>query len=483
MAISMHFDGRIPDAEPLAAVETPAVVTGQLDGSQQRNDAPSIHNHSDDQVPDSTEEVRRVNTEPVTHMIQRGTALYFIQTILFYPFTISYKVINGIFYFLSSIFPFLSRLTGYYPANRTATHSIQKEYDPKDNAARVIRAFEETYGRCGLKFYEDGYAKAYDEAKKQLKFLIVILQSDEHDLTAPFNRQVLTDPRVVEFLNRDDTIVWFGNVGNSEGFQIAESLKCTRYPFVLLIAPAPKAANSSVVVMKSLVSVQGEEKDPMHFISTLEEKIEGFIPIRATLVHDRERREMERRLREEQNLAYQRSLETDRERARRVQEEQERRITEEREQKSREAEEKRRAETLEQKKTQWKLWRLAHLGPEFIPNSPEVRAARISIRAGEGSRLVRRFAGTDSIEDVYAYVECHDLLESLDDNKLSELYNHSEKYEKPANYEHEYRFRLASPMPRKLLEPRSDIPIQTENSIWPSGSLIVEEDLSDDEDD
>lgn len=420
---------------------------------------------------------RQQNTRTSVHTHQEGNALSLIQTILLYPFTLSFKFINTIFYFISTVFPFIPRLTGYYPANRTATHSIQKAYNPKDNAARVIRAFEETYGQCGINFYEDGFAQAYDDAKKNLKFLIVILQSDEHDFTAPFNRKVLTDSRVVDFFTRNDTLIWLGNVGNSEGFQIAESLKCTTFPFVLLVAPTPKSANSSAIVMKSLVSVQGEENDPMHFISTLEEKIQSHLAIRARLVHDREEREMERRLREEQDLAFQRSLETDRERARRSQEEKKRKEAEERERALREEAEKQKTQLLEEKKREWKYWRLSKLGPEFIPNSTTTKAARIGIRTADGSRLIRKFAGTDSIEAIYAYVECYDMLESLDESKLKDIYENIDRYPKPDGYTHEYKFKLASSMPRKIIEPFTDVQIQTEKAIWPSGNLVVEEDL------
>lgn len=480
----MHFDGRTPTAIPNEEpAVVPAVATGRTRQPEQNTTSLLEELNNLALTPNNTTEIRRIDHRPVTYRVQDGTTLSLIQTILFYPFEISYKIFNKIFYFLSTIFPFIPRLTGYYPANRTAIHSVQKDYDPKDNAISTIQAFEETYGQCGLKFYEDGFSKAYDEAKKDLKFLVIILQSDEHDLAEPFNRQVLTDPRVVEFLKRDDKIVWLGNVGNAEGFQIAKSLNCTSYPFVVLAAPSPKAANSSVVVMKSLVSVQSEEKDPMHFISTLQERIEDHIPVRATLVHDKREREMGRRLREEQDMAYQKSLEADRERARCAQEEKERKQFEENERKTREENEKQQAEFLEQQKSEWKLWRLAQLGPEFVPNSPEVRAARISIRTTDGSRLIRKFPGTGTIEDIYAYVECFDLLESLDEKKLTDIYESPSRYEKPKDYTHQYQFNLASSMPRKVIEPLDNVLIQTEKSIWPSGSLVVEEELSDEEDD
>lgn len=485
----MHFDGRQPtlDASDLNQGSSSLSASSSRQApsssrtSRQTQATTSSLLEELNSISANTSEIRPINSQHPTYRVQDGTALSILQTILFYPFALSYKVVNSIFYFLSSIFPFLPRITGYYPANRTATHSVQKVYDPKDTAARVIRAFEETYGQTGLKFYEGGFAQAFDEAKQNLKFLIAILQSDEHDLTGPFNRQVLTDPRVVEFLNKENTIVWLGNVENSEGFQIAESLKCTTFPFTILVAPFPKTPNSSVVVLKSLVTIQGAESDPMHFISTLEEKIETHSPILATLIYDKEERELDRRLREQQNAAYERSLAVDRERARVAREEKLQRELQEKERKAKEEEEKRQAALLKEKEHAWKLWKIGKLGPEFTSSSPDQRAARISIRTLEGTRLVRKFSGEDTIEDIYSYVECHKLLETIDNAELVKIYKTPELYPKPEGYTHEYKFKLASSMPRKVIEPDSKKLIKSEKAIWPSGSLVVEVEFPSDE--
>lgn len=487
----MHFDGREPvindNPAPPSTATTPATAAAvpprRLDRRQPTTSSLLEELTTLAQANNADTEIRPVTVPPANpYRIEEGSFLSLLQSILFYPFTLSYKVVNSIFYFLSTLFPFLPRLTGYYPANRTATHSVQKVYDPKDTAVRVIRAFEETYGQTGLKFFEGGFAQAFEAAKQDLKFLIVVLQSDEHDLTAPFNRQVLTDPRVVEFLNRNDTIVWLGNVENSEGFQIAESLKCTTFPYVLLVAPAPKAPNSSVVIMKSLVSIQGEENDPMHFVSTLEEKIESHVPIRATLVHDKEEREMDRRLREQQNEAYERSLAADRERARIAKEEKMRAELEAREQKAREEEAAHQEAERQRKEREWKLWRLAQLGPEHVPSSAESseRAARISVRTYEGDRLIRKFSGMDTVESVYAFVECHKVLEELGPEAVADLYAHPESYPKPDGYQHEYKFQLASTMPRRVIDV-SEAAIKSDSALWPSGSLVVEIDLDSEE--
>lgn len=487
----MHFDGR--DPEELEALTQSSQQAPRNNRQNNTNNQPtslleelSQANASNSLAP----EVRPINPSSGTYSIQEGSTLSLIQTILFFPFTLSYKVVNTLFYFLSTLFPFLPRFTGYYPANRSATHSVQKVYDPKDTAAKVIRTFEETYGEKGIKFFEGGFAQAFDEAKKDLKFLLVILQSDEHDATSTFNKEVLTDSKVVEFLKQrsSSTIVWLGNVANSEGLQISESLKCTTFPFVLLLAPAPKSPRSSVVVIKSLVKLEGEDSPGLNnvdsFISAIEEKMEAHMPIRATLLYDKKEREMERRLREEQDEAYQRSLEQDRERARKLKEEKLNKELKEREQKAKEEEAARQQELLKQNKRKWRLWRIAQLGPEYNAVTPvgspdgsaaSTRAARINIRAPDGTRIIHKFRGDQTLDDVYAFWDCHELMEELGPEELQNIYVSPEKYPKPSSdYVHTYEFELVSSMPRKDIPPSTTIKICEEKAIWPSGTLLVE---------
>lgn len=482
MAIALHFDDRNTStaSAPLERAPPPSSSRTQAQTRPSGSLMDELNAMPHDRVISTPSNVRTTS-----YRVQEGSILSFIQTILFYPFTVGYKLFNGLFYFLSTIFPFLPRLTGYYPANRTATRSVQKT-DAKTTAARIIRSFEEAYGLTGLKFFEGGFTQAFELAKSQFKFLVVIIQSDEHDLTAPFNRQVLTDPRVVELLNRNDVIVWLGNVQNSEGLQVADALRCTLFPFAQLIAPFPRSSTSFALVMKTLATIQGET-DPMQFISTLEEKMEAHSPTIMSLVLDRQERETDRRLRDEQNAAYERSLAADRERerlaretaAREEQEERDRLAREQRESAEREkiAHEKRvLREERQRNVTAWKLWRVGQLGPEF--DSATERPARISIRMPSGKPIVRKFSANQTIEDIYAFVQCYDLLN--DPTVVAKLSEGSSPPSPPSGYVHKYSFELASTLPRRVLAPDATVKIGDDKSVWPSASLVVE--VSDDDD-
>lgn len=416
----------------------------------------------------------RVNSTPPVYTTQRGTAFSIMQAVLFSPFNLGYKMFNTLLYFLSWIFPFFPRLTGYYPANRTATRSVPEITDPKTIAERCIRTFEERYGENELKFFKGGYTDALDEAKKNLKYLVVILQSEEHDLTTNFNEQVVLNRQVVELLNRPDIVLWMGDVKESEAYQVACGLEVSKFPFCALIAPSPKTPTSNVLVMTVLIKLSGGTGVET-FVSTIEEKMEVHQPKLLSLVLDKQERDLSRRLREEQDSAYERSLAVDRERELQQLRERERiQLQQEEEQQVRDRQEreqrleKERKKNLEKLQLQWKKWTAWTIKQNETAISSEGRnSARISLRLLSGERVVHKFDGDDSVEDVYAFVECYDILKDLESNEPEP--------EKPEpGYMHKYPFELVSPMPRKVLVASQQDRIKDEKSLWPNGSLVVE---------
>ncbi|RYP58716.1 hypothetical protein DL771_011149 [Monosporascus sp. 5C6A] len=104
--------------------------------------------------------------------------------------------------------------------------------------------------------------------------------------------------------------------------------------------------------------------------------------------------------------------------------------------------------------------------------------------ASGAGRIVRRFRADSTVEELYAFVECFDLVQSrqsrAEDEKAGDGDDDDDDYEKPEGYEHEYKFRVASLMPRVVYEP--DAAATLGERIGRSGNLIVE-DLRDDEDD
>ncbi|KAF5094791.1 hypothetical protein D0Z00_003395 [Geotrichum galactomycetum] len=200
---------------------------------------------------------------------------------------------------------------------------------------------------------------------------------------------------------------------------------------------------------------------------------------RASLNREKQQVEDTQRLRQGQDDAYEQSLAIDRERERVAREEAQRIAAEEarelaaRQEREQAAEAKKQAkEEKNQKEQIWRAWKASQIGPEF--DSTTEKPARISIRMPSGERVVRKFSGSQSIDDIYAFVECYDLIK--DDAVVSE------PTETPSpDYIHEYAFQLASTLPRQVIPADAGIKISDNKVIWPSASLVVEVDLSDDE--
>lgn len=203
---------------------------------------------------------------------------------------------------------------------------------------------------------------------------------------------------------------------------------------------------------------------PSAFVARLKSAISQHSATLERARVSRNEQQATRNLREEQNSAYERSLAQDRERTRQRREEEEARLRAEREAKAKAEAAERRVQNYEQ----WKSWRAQRIPPE--PTIPAEEVTRISVRMISGERVVRKFRAEADMEELYAFVECHDILSSE---------RSSREVEEPTNYEHTYRFRLVSPMPRTVYELDGGGTIGSK--IGRSGNILVEP--IDDEDD
>lgn len=60
--------------------------------------------------------------------------------------------------------------------------------DPRAAAARFLLDFEQKYGRTHPEFYQGTYNQALDAAKRDMRYFLAVLQSEEHDETEAFTR-------------------------------------------------------------------------------------------------------------------------------------------------------------------------------------------------------------------------------------------------------------------------------------------------------
>lgn len=90
------------------------------------------------------------------------------------------------------------------------------------------------YGVQHPTFYVGTYSQVINEAKKDLKFLLVYLHSKDHQDTNRFCRETLSNPELVEFIN-SNCLMWACNVDSLEGYRVSQILRENTYPFLAVV--------------------------------------------------------------------------------------------------------------------------------------------------------------------------------------------------------------------------------------------------------
>jgi FAS-associated factor 2 len=382
------------------------------------------------------------------------------------PLGVIFGLLSRLFRTLSSFIPFLPSLLSRLQLTGPATP--RRSLAPRDTAARFIREFEEEYGIARLPWLDQGYAQSLDRAKRELKFLLVIILSPEHDDTSSYVRETLLAPDVVSFVGNQENnvLLWGGSVQDAEAYQVANAFRASKFPYAAVVAHAPANASSrrnfaTSPSGMSIIAALAGPMPPTEFLTRIRTAITTHNAELQSIRAQRSEHEASRSIRAQQDSAYERSLALDRERTRQKKLEEEQRRQEQELARKAEQEKALAAEKL----LQWRRWRASTLHAE--PASDDKNAARISVRLPDGGRIVRRFDGSLPVEEIYAVVECH---EHIAENCSSE---------EPYGFKHEYKFQLVSPMPRAVHSAKDHGFIR--ERIGRSANLIVE--TLDDEDD
>ncbi|KAI0542672.1 UBX domain-containing protein [Xylaria digitata] len=475
IAIAKFFDGEGPD--PVAE----AIAAGNRAPQQQQ---PRHENLQESLLASSGPYGRprpRERPDPAPRIVPQPTTTRrtpFLLAIIFAPFNFGYRAVSAFFRTFVYIFAFLPPSLRPRSITTSMTSGFRgskgrRMLMPPDTAARFRREFEEEYGTNALPFHEGGFAQALDLAKRDLKFLLIVLMSPEHDDTESFTRDTLLAPEVTSFINEpaNNIILWGGNVLDSEAYQVAAEYNCTKFPFSCLVCLTPKEGSTRMSIIKRLAG----PLSPSTYLAEIQTAINKYAPDLAGVRAERTAQQVVRNLRTEQDDAYERSLARDRERARQRKEaEAAAAASEKKAQEEAEA-----AERRERQKQQWRRWRATTIKPEPDASANAKDVVRLALMIPAVGRIVRRFSAGTTVEELYAFVECYDILTTN-----PELNGEDEKKEaddgddidlpaeKPEDYVHEYGFRIASPMPRVVYEPNDKATLS--DRIGKSGNLIVE---------
>ncbi|EEP82195.1 conserved hypothetical protein [Uncinocarpus reesii 1704] len=447
IAITKFFDGEGPDPleEAQASTPTPAPRVPQ----NLMNDLPRPSPFR----PHTLQPAPRISTQSSEPAPFRPP---FLLAIIFSPFNFLYRILSSSLRLFGTLFPFLPRILNTFAVSALQSSkrgaSGRRTLGPKDTAVR---------------FTHNGYNMALEKAHAELKFLLVVLLSPEHDDTNGWVRDTLLNDEVRDFIadSRNNILLWGGNVQDSEAYQVATSLRCTKFPFAALIAHTPSVSSTAMSIIARIPGLTS----PSAFLEKVRTAVNQSKAPLDRVRSSRAEQQATRTLREQQDSAYERSLAIDRERARQRREAEAEKARLEREEQERQAAAEKFARSLEQ----WRQWRAQSIPAE--PPATDTESIRISIRLPSGERVIRRFPGNSNIEELYAFVECYEVLKAQYEDAASSAAEVTE----PEGFEHKYGFRLVSPMPRVVYEVTTGGTVK--ERVGKGGNLLVE--IIQDEDD
>ncbi|KAF8066841.1 hypothetical protein FPV67DRAFT_1211834 [Lyophyllum atratum] len=355
------------------------------------------------------------------------------------------------------------------------------------------------------KFLPDFTLGSYDEAlricQRDARIGCIILVSEEHDDVPEFKRSTLTDPDFVKLLHENNVVVWGGDVRDQEAWGAAEKLQATTYPFVAFLALQPRRSPASSSSSRSStpapnLTVLSRHQGPStaggptsahtlsgHLTTQLLPRVTPFLD----RIHQTQReRERDRRLREEQDLAFRETARRDRERIEGKMEEERRqkeslRLEAEQEEKRRQREQERKRE--KERRVEWRRWERR---VQAASREPE-KGMRVAVRLPTGGRVIRAFAPEQTLTALYAFVDAQlvpsgmdaqedpvtspegDAWDSVDLEKCLER-----QISKAEDAREWWGFQLASAYPRKEIRWERGVRIGEVEALRGGGQVVVE---------
>ena len=271
---------------------------------------------------------------------------------------------------MGAMWAFVTSLVGLPP------RPTSQVADPRGDVAAFCSDWEKSYGREHPPFNSGSYSQVLEEAKRELKFLLVYLHCEDHQDSERFCKEVLSNTAMVEQVAASNIIFWGCSVTRPEGYRVSQALRENTYPFLAMIV---LRQNRMVVVGRREGMVQLE-----NMVQWIQDTVTDYEAFIVAARAERDERNLDREIRSEQEQAFAETLRRDQEREQRAreQEEVERREEEERD--------RLRREELDRKDQIVRM--KVELAGE-IPEEPELGmedTVRVVIKLPGGQRLERR---------------------------------------------------------------------------------------------
>lgn len=197
---------------------------------------------------------------------------------------------------------------------------------------------------------------------------------------------------------------------NNPASRILQHVRLPFIAFICLQPPSPTLTHSTTPVMAVISRTEGSPSTSTspqalltHLTSFVLPRVQPFLTRLRTQENSRI---AERRIREEQDRAYERGVERDTERVLKKRAE----VSRTKLERERLLEKGERVRILKEKSSEWIKYMRYQMGPEGeFPEPSEGEQGgitRIGIKLGDGRRVVRRFRESDKVDLIYAFVEC-----------------------------------------------------------------------------
>jgi hypothetical protein len=260
-------------------------------------------------------------------------------------------------------------------------------------ARRFAAEFDKIVGAdsSAPEFFESSFEDALLSASTERRMLAVYLHSPLHPMTDFFCREVLCSRLVLNALA--DVRVWGGSIDHVEGYLASTKVQAAGFPCIVLIAT--DRGRDAKIVDRLYIDDPSEPNLPERFAARIA-AARNFRPQPAAAAAPVDQREVDERRRvvEEQDAALRQAMEEDR---RRAEEKRERERAEEAERQRKIQEEKRKEEEFASKR--------ARIRPEPDASTPEI--ANIRFQFPGGSKILRRFNGSDTVGYVRDVLDIH----------------------------------------------------------------------------
>ncbi|KAK9787625.1 hypothetical protein WJX73_003134 [Symbiochloris irregularis] len=319
-----------------------------------------------------------------------------------------------------------------------------RDLSPHEAAQIFARGFAQAYGNVHPTWECSSWHAAASRAHQRFMFLFVYLHSPSHSDTAEFCQNTLCHPDVVAYIDHA-VLAWGGSIRHSDAFRLANQLGVSCYPCCALLAFSGSR-------LRLIASMPGP-RSPEQLLAGLRRAVDRHSTQMASEQADHNERNYTRRLRDEQDAAYQESLLADQARERerenaRLAAEAEAKAAAEAEHRAREEQEAKRlaAEQAEAARLASKARKRGMLPPE--PAAGTAGAAQIRVRMRDGSTHQRRFPAEIALQTVVDWVG------SMEEGPTG-------------------KFSLASTYPRRVFRGEALQESLTQLSLAPQAALII----------